>query len=198
MFASHSTAIARASRPPGARSRTRCRRSGKAGKFASCSCPDGHDPDSFVNEFGTDAFLEALDEGVPLSEFLIEELASQVDMSDRRRARETGRTGATSRATRSRWASTVNYCIDSLAEAVGLTAAKLEKMLGSGGTRPKSTHARRRRSPVERIETGAGSAVGDRHAITILLNHPQAGLKADIERLASVSRKGTDLLQSPD
>jgi DNA primase len=29
-----------------------------------------------------------------------------------------------------------------------------------------------------------------------LLNHPQAALKADIERLAGVSRKGTDLLQS--
>ncbi|MDH3895499.1 MAG: DNA primase, partial [Chromatiales bacterium] len=43
--------------------------------------PEGHDPDSYVNEFGTDAFLKALDEGLALSEFLIKELAGQVDMS---------------------------------------------------------------------------------------------------------------------
>jgi len=36
--------------------------------------PEGHDPDSYVNEFGTDAFLKALDEGLALSEFLIKEL----------------------------------------------------------------------------------------------------------------------------
>jgi DNA primase len=35
-----------------------------------------------------------------------------------------------------------------------------------------------------------------RHAISLVLNYPDAGLKADIERLAGVSRKGTDLLQS--
>ena len=42
--------------------------------------PDGQDPDSFVNEHGADAFVAALDEGPALSEFLIQELASQVDM----------------------------------------------------------------------------------------------------------------------
>ena len=35
-----------------------------------------------------------------------------------------------------------------------------------------------------------------RHAISLVLNYPDAGLKADVERLAGVSRKGTDLLQS--
>ena len=42
--------------------------------------PDGHDPDSFVNEKGTDAFMSLLDDGMALSDFLIHELASQVDM----------------------------------------------------------------------------------------------------------------------
>ena len=42
--------------------------------------PDGHDPDSFVNEFGMKAFVDAVDDGVALSDFLIGELASQVDM----------------------------------------------------------------------------------------------------------------------
>ena len=42
--------------------------------------PDGHDPDSYVNELGADAFVEAVDNGVALSDYLIGELSSQVDM----------------------------------------------------------------------------------------------------------------------
>ena len=33
-----------------------------------------------------------------------------------------------------------------------------------------------------------------RHAISLVLNHPAAGLNADVEKLADVHRKGTDLL----
>ncbi|MDA1064383.1 MAG: DNA primase, partial [Proteobacteria bacterium] len=42
--------------------------------------PDEHDPDSYVNEFGATAFVNAVDNGVALSDFLISELANQVDM----------------------------------------------------------------------------------------------------------------------
>jgi DNA primase len=35
-----------------------------------------------------------------------------------------------------------------------------------------------------------------RHAIALVLNYPAAGRKADLERLAGVGRKGTDLLQA--
>ena len=42
--------------------------------------PQGHDPDSYVNDNGSDAFVEALDRGMALSDFLIAELAGQVDM----------------------------------------------------------------------------------------------------------------------
>jgi DNA primase len=157
--------------------------------------PDGHDPDSYVNEFGTDAFLKALDEGVALSQFLIDELASQVDM-----------TTVDGRARLAELARPLVHMIplgvyrelliDSLAEAVGLTAAKLEKMLGSEtpGKKRGRAPAGAPRSTGPKSMSGQPSVV--RHAITILLNHPQAGLKADIEMLASVSRKGTDLLQS--
>ena len=33
-----------------------------------------------------------------------------------------------------------------------------------------------------------------RHAISLVLNHPAAGHKADVEKLVDVHRKGTDLL----
>ncbi len=157
--------------------------------------PDGYDPDSYVNEFGTDAFLKALDEGVALSEFLIRELASQVDMSTvdgRARLAELARplvhkipVGVYR-----------ELLIESLADAVGLTAAKLEKMLGrdKSGERNVQIPAGGLHGRAVKPVSGQPSVI--RHAITLLLNHPQAGQKVDVEKLARVSRKGTDLLQS--
>ena len=42
--------------------------------------PDKHDPDSYVNEFGANAFVTALDAGTRLADFLIGELVAQVDL----------------------------------------------------------------------------------------------------------------------
>ncbi len=155
--------------------------------------PEGHDPDTYVNEFGTDAFLEALDQGVALSAFLIEELASQVDMGtvDGR-----ARLAELARPLVSRIPPGVyrELLVESLAGAVGLTAAKLEKMLS--GDRPGGVAGRP--PPGRRPLAGARHAKGQpsvvRHAIALVLNYPDAGRKADVEKLAGVGRKGTDLL----
>ena len=157
--------------------------------------PEGHDPDSFVNEFGTDAFLKALDEGVALSEFLIQELAGQVDMDTvdgRARLAELARP-------------LVNkippgvyreLLLDSLAEAVGLTAAKLEKMLGRDKSSAAAVNASGSppRSAARKPMSGQPSVI--RHAITLLLNDPAACLKLDIEKLAGVNRAGVELLRA--
>ena len=42
--------------------------------------PDGQDPDSYVQQHGATSFEKALDDAMPLSDFLIEELSTQVDM----------------------------------------------------------------------------------------------------------------------
>ena len=52
-----------------------------------------------------------------------------------------------------------------------------------------SLHARALGVPAEE---GQPSVV--RHAISLVLNHPAAGHKADVEKLVDVHRKGTDLL----
>ena len=157
--------------------------------------PEGHDPDSFVNEFGTDAFLKALDEGVALSEFLIQELAGQVDMGTvdgRARLAELARP-------------LVNkippgvyreLLLDSLAEAVGLTAAKLEKILGrdKSGTAAVNASGSPSRPPARKPMSGQPSVI--RHAISLLLNDPAACLKLDIEKLAGVNRAGVELLRA--
>ena len=156
--------------------------------------PDGHDPDSFVNEHGANAFVTVMDDGLALSEFLIQELASQVDMETvdgRARLAELARpliyaipTGVYR-----------ELLIKSLAAAVGLSATKLEKML-AGGKPPgksglaygRSTARKRQQSP----RPGTPSVV--RRAITLVLNHPEAGQKLDIGKLSGSNRPGVKLL----
>jgi DNA primase len=155
--------------------------------------PEGHDPDTYVNEFGTDAFLALLDDGTALSEFLIDELASQVDMDTidgRARLAELARPliGKVPAGVYR------ELLVGGLADAVGLTAARLEKMLGADAPRTSPGGPGRRAKAARRPTAGHPSVV--RHAIAIVLNYPDAGRRADVEKLAGVRRKGADLLHS--
>jgi len=156
--------------------------------------PEKHDPDTYVNEFGADGFMQAIDEGIALSDFLIGELSSQVDM-----------TTIDGKARLAELAKPLinnippgvyrELLIDSLADTVGLSAAKLERMLGQARdskNRPAPIPAdegKRRRSV---SASGRPSVV--RRAITLLLNYPESVNKLDIEMLAGVKRPGVDLL----
>jgi DNA primase len=154
--------------------------------------PDGQDPDSYVNENGAKAFVELLDAGLPLSQFLIDNLASQVDMKtiDGR-----ARLAEMARPLLQKLPAGVyrELLVESLAETVGITATKLEKILAAGASeRAQKTEARiatKRRMP----SANSGPSVV-RRAITLLLNHPEAGRKLDIEKLSGVRRAGVDLL----
>ena len=156
--------------------------------------PEGHDPDSFVNENGAAAFVNLMDEGLPLSEFLIKELSSQVDMNSidgRARLAELARPLVSKLPT----GVYRELLIEGLAEAVGLTGSKLEKMMAAGQPAgDRSQHAdsgftSRRRQP---SQSGGPSVV--RRAITLVLNHPEAGKELDVEKLAGIQRAGVDLL----
>jgi DNA primase len=156
--------------------------------------PDGHDPDSFVNEKGAAAFVNLMDEGLPLSEFLIHELSSQVDMKSidgRARLAELARPLVNKLPT----GVYRELLTEGLAEVVGLTGSKLEKMMAAGhSTSDRTRHddsmftARRRRPS----QSGGLSVV--RRAITLILNHPEASQELDVEKLAGVQRAGVDLL----
>jgi DNA primase len=155
--------------------------------------PEGHDPDTYVNEHGSDAFVRAVDEGVALSDFLIGELSSQVDMST---VDGKARLAELAKPLINRIPLGVyrELLIDSLANTVGLSPARLEKMIGQ--PQPDAGHA-----PGKADRPGRGRATMSggrpsvvRRAITLLLNNPQAGDKLDIERLAGVNRPGVDLL----
>lgn len=155
--------------------------------------PDGQDPDSYVNEHGADAFVKLLDAGLPLSEFMIHELASQVDMEtiDGR-----ARLAESARPLINRIPAGVykELLIESLAESVGLTAVKLEKMIAAGSaTERPQPGAAAFSTPRRRPPAASGPSVV-RRAITLVLNYPPAALKLDTEKLAGVQRAGVDLL----
>jgi DNA primase len=158
--------------------------------------PDGQDPDSFVNENGADAFVKLMDAGLPLSEFLIQELSSQVDMDTidgRAKLAEMARPliGQIPAGVYR------ELLIDGLATAVGLTASKLEKMMAAGEAgRTRFERARPGVTPRRRQPSASGGPSVVRRAITLILNHPEAGQNLDIALLAGVQRAGVDLLSA--
>jgi DNA primase len=155
--------------------------------------PDGQDPDSFVRDNGAAAFEKALDEAVPLSDFLIDELAAQVDME--------------SMDGRARFAELARPLISKipvgvykelltgrLAEFIGLPTRKLEAILN----KDISATARGTVRPATRLAATSGAPGNPsivRRAITLVLHHPAAAGDLDIEQLLGVTKPGGDLLR---
>ena len=156
--------------------------------------PEGQDPDSFVRDKGHKAFETALDSGVPLSDFLVDELAAKVDMETvdgRARLAES----AKPLVQRIPHGIYRELLTGRLAQSVGLSPTKLNALLSrdqkSGPATPRGIVGTRGRAST----SGAGNPSVVRRAITLLLNNPQAGHKLDVERLAGVTKPGTDLLR---
>ncbi len=154
--------------------------------------PDGEDPDSYVAQHGTAAFEAMLDKGMLLSDFLIGELASQVDLESvdgRARLAEL----AKPLLARIPTGFYRELLTATLAEKVGLSVAKLDALLA----RPVSD--RPSAAPKPQARSRRRAAGGDkpsviRRAITLLLHFPQAGLDLDSTILGGVDRPGADLL----
>jgi DNA primase len=155
--------------------------------------PEGQDPDSFVRDQGHKAFEQALDAGLPLSDFLVEELARQVDMDSvdgRARLAELAKP-LVQRIPQGVYRELLT---DKLAEAVGLSESKLASLISQGelklrGQRPTATI----RSSGSRPGAGKPSIV--RRAITLLLNDPGAAQRLDADKLTGVTKPGAELLR---
>jgi len=157
--------------------------------------PEGEDPDSFVAAEGTTAFEAKLDAGQPLSEFLVEELASQVELHSvdgRARLAEL----AKPLVTKLPEGVYRELLTARLAETIGLSAAKLEALFGRdgpAGAGPAGREPARARAP--RRTGGAPNRPSVvRRAITLILHTPQAALELDATLLAGVERPGARLL----
>lgn len=160
--------------------------------------PEGQDPDSFIRDNGAKAFEGALAEGVPLSDFLVRELALKVDMDSvdgRARLAELAKP-LVQRIPQGVYRELLT---ERLAEAVGLSASKLHALFSKDQETGRGQRYARGiagiRSARSRLQSGVSKPSVVRRAITLLLNNPEAGQALDVEKLAGVTRPGTDLLR---
>ncbi|MDX1403272.1 MAG: DNA primase [Woeseiaceae bacterium] len=168
-------------------------REGRQIRFAFL--PEGQDPDSFVARHGADGFEQVIGEGLALSDFLLEQLAEQVDMDSvdgRARLAEL----AKPLVARIPPGVYKELLIQHLAGAIGLAPPRLAAMLGEPGKRPAS---RQETGGIRGLRLQSGPNVGKpsivRRAVTLLLHEPRAAENLDTERLAGVGKPGVDLLR---
>jgi DNA primase len=156
--------------------------------------PEGQDPDSFVQTHGSAAFENLLGTGVPLSDFLIDELASQVDMTSvdgRARLAELARP-LISRIPQGVFRELMTGL---LAEKVGLPVARLDTLMSERSKdTPRAREGAPALRPLRRSVAGTPSLV--RRAITLILHNPRAATDLDPGLLEGLSRPGVGLLQS--
>ncbi len=152
--------------------------------------PDKHDPDSYVNDFGSNAFVEALDDGVTLADYFIGELKSQVDLGS---VEGRARLAELARPLLGKMPEGVyrELVMDSLADEVGMSRARLAELLKTGSD--KSPGRSRPLAQIRKVGSQGGPSV-IRRAITLILNHPTAGRELDVEKLTEVTRPGAGLL----
>jgi DNA primase len=167
--------------------------------------PQGHDPDTLVAEEGREAFERRLQEAVPLSEYLVQELSQQSDLTS---ADGRARFAEAARPLFAKVPEGVyrELLLERLAQVVGLSAQRLQELwTGARATAAPAAAAapvaRTARAPAR--SAGRGTLV--RQAIVRLLHHPaiavevsaaeRAGLDASDEAGVALLRELLDNLR---
>jgi DNA primase len=165
--------------------------------------PDGHDPDSLVGEEGREAFEARLQKALPLSEYFLNHLKSQVDTQtvDGR-----AQLAALSRPLLERIPEGVyrELLADEVAGIVRIDSSRLVPPAGENAHAAHTAHGvmgrqqggrqpGRQHTSAPAISAGRGSKV--RQAIRVLVHHPSiAGSVTIPEGLEGVDRPGIPLL----
>ena len=167
--------------------------------------PDGHDPDSLVAAEGAEAIESRLQTALPLSEYLIRQLAGQVDLAhvDGR-----ARLAALAQPLFARMPEGVfrELLADRLAAQIQMPAQKLKQLLAAGqpsGERRAQSQGRPEpgRSVGASTQSGRGAASAGRgtllsQAIGLVLHYPtSAATMADRDPLAAIEAPGISVLR---
>jgi DNA primase len=152
--------------------------------------PEGEDPDSLVRAEGPEKFRSRVDEAVPLSDYLLEDLESRVDMSS---VDGRARMAELARPLLSRIPSGIfhDLLVTRLAQTIGMNEDRLGKILAGDqpsqpGFRPAARGAPTPASPRSSLV---------RQAIALVLHHPASAAVTEIpESLADVDLKGISIL----
>jgi len=146
--------------------------------------PDGEDPDSMIRQLGEEDFIALVDKATPLSQFMFDNLISQVEMNS-----EDGR---------SKLANLALPMVNSISDGVfqQMMKDKLAKYLGmsSESLNRFITPEKPATTKKQRKKANRGSLV--RQAIGLLVQHPYlANALSDLPPLDQINIKGTQLLQ---
>jgi len=174
-------------------------------EFKFMFLPDGHDPDTLVAAEGAVAFEQRLKSALPLSEYLVQHLSSEVDLGhvDGR-----ARLKAMAAPLFARMPEGVyrELLAERLAVAVSIPAAALKKAFAANPQSRAPAHSARPPTQPDGPAKGLGSGRGVRRisagrgnllsqAISLLLHHPAAARSLDANALDGVSKPGVNVLQ---
>jgi len=154
--------------------------------------PEGEDPDSLVGKEGQEAFEARLGTALPLSEFLVGQLASQVDLGSvdgRAQLAELARP-MVQRVPEGIYR---ELLLDRLAEEVRMPASRLFALLGLDGSAPATRRQQSSARPRQGVSAGRRPLLTQ--AIMLVLHHPGAARDVlDLEALRAVPARGVDVL----
>ena len=156
--------------------------------------PDGHDPDSLVGAEGREAFEARLAQAMPLSEYFISHLQSQVDMNT-----VDGRAqfGELARPLLERIPAGIYRELlgDEIAKVVRLDPQRLAAALNTGAPAISRGVERKPEPPPPRKPPAAGRRNLVRQAVQLLVHYPKIADKVrDLSALASLQRPGISLI----
>ncbi|MFN5010441.1 MAG: DNA primase [Gammaproteobacteria bacterium] len=175
--------------------------------------PDGQDPDSLVGAEGREAFEARLEGALPLSEYLVQELGSQVDLAH---ADGRARFAESARPLVAKVPEGVfrELLVERLAEAIRLPAARLRELWGAGegrtdgraggGAGPTSGLGALNGARIGGARSGrAGQSAGRgglmRQAVMMLVHYPPIADQleaAELAGLEGLDEPGADILRA--
>ena len=155
--------------------------------------PEKDDPDTYVKKNSATAFEKELDDGLDLSDFLIEKLAKDIDMkSIDGRARLAEKTKPL-----------INQIpegifkeliLEKLSEAIGLSTAKLNKLLVNQDYQLARNGRSRIISKLPKKKLKGGPSV-IKKAITLILNYPSIANDITHEKIGKNAKPGVEILK---
>ncbi|MFZ9667034.1 MAG: DNA primase [Steroidobacteraceae bacterium] len=165
--------------------------------------PEGHDPDTLVGEEGREAFEGRLDQALPLSEYLVQELTAQVDLTH---ADGRARFAEIARPLVAKVPEGVyrELLVERLAEAIRLPAGRLRELwagASAGAADGGYSAARRSADPAGSRASSRSAGRGGlmRQVVLALVHHPKVAARltdADLDILSGLDEPGADILRA--
>ncbi len=155
--------------------------------------PEKDDPDTYVKKNSATAFEKELDDGLDLSDFLIEKLAKDIDMkSIDGRARLAEKTKPLiNQIPKGIFKELI---LEKLSEAIGLSTAKLNKLLVNQDYQLARNGRSRIISKLPKKKLKGGPSV-IKKAITLILNYPSIANDINHEKIGKNAKPGVEILK---